>query len=280
MGEADAARANAGAGFYVALLLRDPTAVETEMEAHALARELPAHLAEQPLLSSPAGLEALRRVARALVRAAPAGSFASAGAVDAHAVAAFALLVYGGAEQEEAAFWTARAALCALAPLQPPPHQLTGLAVEARTLENLLTIKAPRVAEKLRALRVSAAAFYADWLLSLFVRALPAESAARVWDALLCEGPKVLVRYAVALLKAAEPALLAAADGPAFATALRLACGRCHDRDDLQDAAFERLGSLPRARLEQLRKAAAEELLAERQDESSRRASHSSNAGH
>jgi cytochrome c553 len=130
----------------------------------------------------------------------------------------------------------------------------------------------------MRALNVRSADFLSAWLLSLFVRSLPSETAARVWDALLCEGPKVLVRVAVALLKMAEVALLAAPDASAFATALRLACGRCHDRDALQAAAFDSLGSLPRARLDALRKAAAEELVAERAEASLRRSSYSVSA--
>ena len=277
VGAADTARAAAGAGHYTALCSRDAaSAEELEAEVAALHRDLPAHLAEHPTLRAGPGAEALTRVTRALVRAAPAGSFAPASAVDARAVAAFALLVYGTEPaQEEAAFWAARVALSALAPPEAPPHSLLGLAVEARTLDNLLTVKAPRVAEKMRALNVHCDAFLSDWLLSLFVRSLPAECCARVWDALFCEGPKVLVRYSLALLKAAEPALLAAPDAAAFAEALRTACARSHDRDARATGAFDRLGSLPHARLEQLRKAAAEELAAERAEASSRRASHS-----
>ena len=278
VGAADTACAAAGAGHYAALCSRDAASPEeTEAEAAALHRDLPPHLAENPALRAAPGAEALPRLTRALVRSAPAGSFAPASAVDARAVAAFALLVYGTeAAAEERAFWAARVALSALAPPEAPPHQLSGLAVEARTLGNLLTVKAPRVAEKMRALGVQPDAFAGDWLASLYVRALPAETCARVWDALFCEGPKVLVRFALALLKAAEPSLLAAPDAAAFAAALRASCGRTHDRDDLATAAFDRLGSLPLARLEQLRRAAAEELAAERAEASSRRGSHSS----
>ena len=281
VGAADTARTGAGAGHYASLSSRAAaSAEETEAEAAALHRDLPAHLAEHPALRAAPGAEALTRVTRALVRDAPVGSFAPASAVDARGVAAFALLVYGTeASGEESAFWAARVALSALAPPEAPPHQLQGLAVEARTLDNLLTVKAPRVAEKMRALGMHADAFLSEWLLSLFVRSLPSETCARVWDALFCEGPKVLVRYALTLLKAAEPALLAAADAAAFAAALRTACGRSHDRDDLATAAFDRLGSLPHARLEQLRKAAAEELAAERAEASSRRGSHSGGNG-
>ena len=39
------------------------------------------------------------------------------------------------------------------------------------------------------------------WFPCLFACTLPAETTARVWDCLLCEGPKVLFRVALALLK-------------------------------------------------------------------------------
>lgn len=42
----------------------------------------------------------------------------------------------------------------------------------------------------------------------LFATSLPSESAARVWDALFCEGRKVLHRLGLALLTAAAPQLM------------------------------------------------------------------------
>jgi hypothetical protein len=71
---ADAARDKAGAGCYSAL----STAEESEEEAAALQRNLPDHFADHLVLSAPAGADALRRVTRALLRAAPAAAFASA----------------------------------------------------------------------------------------------------------------------------------------------------------------------------------------------------------
>lgn len=47
-----------------------------------------------------------------------------------------------------------------------------------------------------------------DWFMCLFATSLPSESAARVWDALFCEGRKVLHRLALALLKQIAPELM------------------------------------------------------------------------
>ena len=65
----------------------------------------------------------------------------------------------------------------------------------------LLARRFPRLAGQLRAAEAPLGDIVAPWFHSLFVTALPAEAAARVWDVLLLEGPKVLFRVALALLK-------------------------------------------------------------------------------
>lgn len=44
--------------------------------------------------------------------------------------------------------------------------------------------------------------------LCLFATSVPSETVARIWDALFNEGPKILFRVALALLKLEEEALL------------------------------------------------------------------------
>ena len=55
--------------------------------------------------------------------------------------------------------------------------------------------------------------FATDWFLCLFCKTLPPETTARVWDALLLEGPKVLFRVALAIVRGARKDILAA-DNP------------------------------------------------------------------
>jgi hypothetical protein len=50
--------------------------------------------------------------------------------------------------------------------------------------------------------------FATDWFLVLFATSLPSETAARVWDCLFLEGPKVLFRVALALLEMHAPLLM------------------------------------------------------------------------
>jgi hypothetical protein len=177
---------------------------------------------EHPWLRSAPARDALRRVLCAAARASPSTGYAQS----MNYVAGFALLVYRA--DEEAAFWLVRAALERLAAPRTYSRDLEGLHVELRTLAALLADKAPRISAALAHLGAETSLFATEWLLCLFTCTLPAEArlmrpygrrcsvadccarvrslcvaqtAARVWDAFLCEGAKVLVRVSIALLK-------------------------------------------------------------------------------
>lgn len=55
----------------------------------------------------------------------------------------------------------------------------------------------------------------------------------RVWDSLLCEGPKILYRVSLALLKTNEAALMQIGDAGSVLHHLRAANASIHDRDAL-----------------------------------------------
>jgi hypothetical protein len=59
------------------------------------------------------------------------------------------------------------------------------------------------------------------------------QTAMRVWDSLLCEGPKILYRLSLALLKTNEAALLQIQDAGSILRHLRAANASIHDRDAL-----------------------------------------------
>jgi hypothetical protein len=81
----------------------------------------------------------------------------------------------------------------------------------------------------------------------------PTQSAVRVWDALFLEGPKVLFRVAVSLLKASEPTLLLQDNPGELLRAVRRCAGEVHDRDALMRLAFDGVGSMPMERIRQFR---------------------------
>jgi hypothetical protein len=262
---AEAAQRAAGPGFYADLLARPPSAEDAESERQ-IELDLGRTFGTHPWLRSEAARDALRRVLAACARANPGSGYCQSQ----NYVAAFALLSFRG--DEEACFWLVRACLERLAPPRTYARDLAGLHAELRVLAALLRAKQPRLAAALGRLGADPSLFATEWLLCAFTCTLPAETAARVWDAWLCEGSKVPLRVALALLRAAEPRAAKAPELGAFCDELRATASRCHDRDALMDAAFNQLGSLPMARVLKLRAAATTELDAERAKLAARRA--------
>ena len=64
-----------------------------------------------------------------------------------------------------------------------------------------------------------------------------AQTMARVWDALFSEGPKILYRVALTLLKDCAPEMLAADNTGDLISAIKACCHDCHDRDALMKVA-------------------------------------------
>ncbi|KAF8069684.1 grtp1a [Scenedesmus sp. PABB004] len=137
---------------------------------------------------------------------------------------------------------------------------LDGCHVEMGCLATLLAAKQPKLAKHLQAVGCEASLVATDWYLCLYATSLPPETAARVWDALLCEGRKVLHRLGLALLAQAAPQLMRLDNAGEVLRCCKAAAAGCHDRDGLMAAAFTRVGSLPRARVAKLQQAEAAKL--------------------
>ena len=76
-----------------------------------------------------------------------------------------------------------------------------GCNVEQRVFEALAERKFPRLLEVFDRLECSMGRLTEEWFKCLFVTVLPAETTARVWDCMFVEGPKVLHRVGLSLLK-------------------------------------------------------------------------------
>lgn len=63
--------------------------------------------------------------------------------------------------------------------------------VQQEVLERLLARKMSRLSARLEAAHTDLAPITMPWLASCYVSALPPDTLLRVWDSLLCEGPKV-----------------------------------------------------------------------------------------
>ena len=96
--------------------------------------------------------------------------------------------------------------------LLPPDYYsptLLGLRTEQAVFAELLAWKLPRLSAHLEKHAVVAELFVTRWFVAIFANALPVETTLRVWDAFLLEGVKVLHRIGLAVLRVAEPRLLA-----------------------------------------------------------------------
>jgi len=160
-----------------------------------------------------------------------------------------AMLLVSLNKDEEAAFWVLASLIAdddnAILYQGMYASDLTGTHVEMRSLRELVDVKLPRLANHLDDLKCDMSLLATDWFLCLFATALPPECAARVWDALFNEGPKVLFRVALALLKIAEIKLLERDNPGEVLRAARAAANEQYDRDALMRAAFDGIGTLP-----------------------------------
>jgi hypothetical protein len=111
---------------------------------------------------------------------------------------------------EESCFWLLATLLEDILPSDYYDHELFGCHVDLMVLDELLPQVAPRTAIILSEAGLGLELLALEWMVGAFVRSLPSESALRIWDCLFAEGGKAVFRAALALVQAAEPALLAA----------------------------------------------------------------------
>eukprot|EP00887_Chlorella_sp_A99_P001441 scaffold8.g1441.t1 len=211
--------------------------------AHQIRLDTPRTFPANAWVQSGEGQEALARVLYAFARHKPDVGYCQG----MNYVAALLLLVLGRAEED--AFWVLASLIdddsAGILYQDMYATDLTGTHVEMRSLRELVERKLPRLAAHLDALGCDMSIVATDWFLCLFATTMPAESAARVWDALLVEGPKVLFRVALALLRLHERALLAQDNPGELLRAARRCAAQAYDRDELMRVAFEGVGSMP-----------------------------------
>jgi len=109
---------------------------------------------------------------------------------------------------EERAFWM----LCSIIEdLLPPDYYtgtMSGLRVDLKLLDTLVAQYLPGLHAHLADKGIDIAPIAMNWFLCLFVNTLPREQGHRFMDCLLHEGPKVLFRAALGILRAREAELM------------------------------------------------------------------------
>lgn len=255
-----AAAASAAPDNHYASLWASPLPKEV---AFAIAEDTAPHALPLPshrLLRSAAGAAALRRLLTALAcsgtGSSSAGSYGGGYWRGLHCIAAFVLVVFG-LEREEQAFWVTAALVQERLFGYCQGQGALGAAVEPRVLEALVTKKLPRVHEHLAVkLECGMAAVAGGWFATMFTDVLPPETVARIFDATLLEGSKVLLRVALAALSRFSPCITSCSSPQQLRKVLNTRLARLYDAQGLMGCAFGGVGAMPSSRIAGLRKRA------------------------
>ena len=113
-----------------------------------------------------------------------------------HQLAAFTLVVFG-VQREEQAFWTLVSLVTARLFPATQGQVALGSFIEQGVLQRLVAKKQSGLAAHMSKIE----SVTGSWISTAFTSHLPPETAARVWDSIMCEGSKVVHRVALALLK-------------------------------------------------------------------------------
>ncbi|XP_066470090.1 TBC1 domain family member 2A [Tiliqua scincoides] len=157
-------------------------------------------------------------------------------------LAAIALLVL---EEEESAFWCLVHIVENLMPPDYYSNTLIGSQVDQRVFKDFLSEKLPRLTAHLEQHQIDLGLMTFNWFLVVFVDSLVSDILFRVWDAFLYEGTKVLFRYALAIFKYNEEAILKIQDSLEIYQYLRFFTKTICDGRKLMNIAFNDMNPFP-----------------------------------
>ncbi|XP_007427953.2 TBC1 domain family member 2A isoform X1 [Python bivittatus] len=157
-------------------------------------------------------------------------------------LAAIALLIL---EEEEEAFWCLVHITKNLMPQDYYSNTLIGSQVDQRVFKDILSEKLPRLTAHLEQLQIDLSLVTFNWFLVVFVDSLVSDLLFRVWDAFLYEGAKVIFRYALAIFKYNEEAILKIQDNLEFYQYLRFFTKTICDGRKLMSIAFSDMNPFP-----------------------------------
>ncbi|XP_067140902.1 uncharacterized protein [Centruroides vittatus] len=124
-------------------------------------------------------------------------------------------------------------------------QNLIGAQADQEVLKDLLQDKLPNLYRHLTSLDIELCTVTLNWFLAIFFDCVPFETLLRIWDCFLFEGPKVLFRFALAILKLQEESLLAKSDTVSVMRQLKASTKLLFDVDTLMKTAFEELRPFP-----------------------------------
>ncbi|KAK3828733.1 MAG: rab-GTPase-TBC domain-containing protein [Benniella sp.] len=185
---------------------------KTSLSLEEIEKDLNRSLPEYQAYQANQGINRLRNVL-----AAYAWKNQDVGYCQAMNIVTSAILIY---QSEEQAFWT----LNVLCDRLLPGYYSTsmyGALLDQTILEHLLDKTMPILSKHLKKVDVQLSVACLPWFLSLFINSMPLVYAFRVLDCFFFEGPAVLFRISLAILKVNGDELLASKDDGAFMNILK-----------------------------------------------------------
>mmetsp|Transcript_39485 Transcript_39485/g.75656 ORF Transcript_39485/g.75656 Transcript_39485/m.75656 type:complete len:424 (+) Transcript_39485:265-1536(+) len=228
-------QALAGKGYYADILRAHEGQVTRNTQVIDL--DLPRTFPNNVFINSAEGMQSMRRVLIAFSFHNEQIGYCQA----LNYIAGMLLLVM---HDEEKAFWVLTVLLEDILYRNCHAQDLVGCHVEQRVLKHLLEKKMAKLARYLDELHCDISIIATEWLLTVYIKSLPSETAARILDSVFQEGSKVLFRIALAILKLNEEALLTSAHMGDIVERLQRFTTHLHGRDRLMKVAFNGVGSL------------------------------------
>ncbi|XP_067661994.1 uncharacterized protein [Haliotis asinina] len=118
-------------------------------------------------------------------------------------------------------------------------HNLVGAQADQMVLKDLIKEKLPTLSSHLMEIDIEVSTVTLNWFLAIFFDAVPFQTLLRIWDCFLLEGPKVLFRFSLAILKMHKKEILLKSDTISVMRHLKACAKITYDTDGLIKVAFE-----------------------------------------
>ncbi|XP_048244979.1 uncharacterized protein LOC124141828 isoform X3 [Haliotis rufescens] len=118
-------------------------------------------------------------------------------------------------------------------------HNLVGAQADQLVLKDLIKEKLPTLSSHLMDIDIEVSTVTLNWFLAIFFDAVPFQTLLRIWDCFLLEGPKVLFRFSLAILKMHKKEILLKSDTISVMRHLKACAKITYDTDGLIKVAFE-----------------------------------------
>ena len=168
-------------------------------------------------------------------------------------IAAILLAVVG----EEKAFWMLDFIISSF----PPDYysgRMSSYQTDLKVVLQLIEERVPKLWQLAQRLEFDFLTAVSGWLLSMFTLNLPVPTVLRIWDVFFFEGPKILFRTIIGLLRKFEPYLLKARDLNDFTRMVNVLMRNGIDADGILEEAFK-IRSFSREHIAQIRRELVDE---------------------